>query len=165
MIPCTLYMCWNHWSYQGGFHWESLKPYLQVNAKMLNNIIEEEDDCFVFFYEEVDPEAHAILAELEGECENFPCYWQLIESYINEHMTSSNTHIYITCPEYQCMPWHKKCVRSVTHTNADALTFLADLWGIPLYDDIFESRTLLLIVSRIFLCSDTTRSIQVPASY
>ena len=33
---------------------------------MLNNIIEEEDDCFVFFYEEVDPEAHAILAELEG---------------------------------------------------------------------------------------------------
>ena len=34
---------------------------------MLNNIIEEEDDCFVFFYEEVDPEAHAILAELEGE--------------------------------------------------------------------------------------------------
>ena len=39
----------------------------QVNAKMLNNIIEEEDDCFVFFYEEVDPEAHAILAELEGE--------------------------------------------------------------------------------------------------
>ena len=52
----------------------SLKPYLQVNAKMLNNIIEEEDDCFVFFYEEVDPEAHAILAELEGECENFPCF-------------------------------------------------------------------------------------------
>ena len=34
---------------------------------MLNNIIEEEDDCFVFFYEEVDPEAHAILAELEGD--------------------------------------------------------------------------------------------------
>ena len=33
---------------------------------MLNNIIDEEDDCFVFFYEEVDPEAHAILAELEG---------------------------------------------------------------------------------------------------
>ena len=39
---------------------------MQVNARMLNNIIEEEDDCFVFFYEEVDPEAHAILAELEG---------------------------------------------------------------------------------------------------
>ena len=38
----------------------------EVNAKMLNNIIEEEDDCFVFFYEEVDPEAHSILAELEG---------------------------------------------------------------------------------------------------
>ena len=34
---------------------------------MLNNILEQEDDCFVFFYEEVDPEAHAILAELEGE--------------------------------------------------------------------------------------------------
>ena len=33
---------------------------------MLNNIIEEEDDCFVFFYEDVDPEAHAILSELEG---------------------------------------------------------------------------------------------------
>ena len=48
---------------------------------MLNNIIEEEDDCFVFFYEEVDPEAHAILAELEGECENFPCFWQRFESY------------------------------------------------------------------------------------
>ena len=44
-----------------------LNLFLQVNAKMLNNIIEEEDDCFVFFYEEVDPEAHAILAELEGE--------------------------------------------------------------------------------------------------
>ena len=33
---------------------------------MLNNIIEEEDDCFVFFYDEVDPDAHAILSELEG---------------------------------------------------------------------------------------------------
>ena len=33
---------------------------------MLNNIIEEEDDCFVFFYEEIDPDAHAILSELEG---------------------------------------------------------------------------------------------------
>ena len=33
---------------------------------MLNNIIEEEDDCFVFFYDSVDPDAHAILAELEG---------------------------------------------------------------------------------------------------
>ena len=38
----------------------------EVNLKMLNNIIEEEDDCFVFFYNEVDPDAHAILAELEG---------------------------------------------------------------------------------------------------
>ena len=34
---------------------------------MLDNIIEEEDDCFVFFYNEVDPDAHAILAELEGD--------------------------------------------------------------------------------------------------
>ena len=33
---------------------------------MLNNIIEEEDDCFVFFYDDVDPDAHAILSELEG---------------------------------------------------------------------------------------------------
>ena len=39
----------------------------QVNLKMLNNIIEEEDDCFVFFYDEVDPDAHAILSELEGK--------------------------------------------------------------------------------------------------
>ena len=39
---------------------------MQVNLKMLNNIIEEEDDCFVFFYDEVDPDAHAILSELEG---------------------------------------------------------------------------------------------------
>ena len=39
---------------------------------MLNNIIDEEDDCFVFFYEEVDPEAHAILAELEGG--NYFCF-------------------------------------------------------------------------------------------
>merc|ERR1719400_195584 len=37
----------------------------EVNARMLNNIIDEEDDCFVFFYESVDPDAHAILAELE----------------------------------------------------------------------------------------------------
>ena len=34
---------------------------------MLNNIIEEEDDCFVFFYDQVDPDAHAILSELEGK--------------------------------------------------------------------------------------------------
>ena len=39
---------------------------MQVNLKMLNNIIEEEDDCFVFFYDQVDPDAHAILSELEG---------------------------------------------------------------------------------------------------
>jgi hypothetical protein len=39
---------------------------MQVNLKMLNNILEEEDDCFVFFYADNDPEAHAILAELEG---------------------------------------------------------------------------------------------------
>ena len=52
------------------FHFIYLFIYLfilQVNLKMLNNIIEEEDDCFVFFYDSVDPEAHAILAELEGK--------------------------------------------------------------------------------------------------
>ena len=38
----------------------------QVNLKMLNNILEEEDHCFVVFYQENDPEAHSILAELEG---------------------------------------------------------------------------------------------------
>ena len=43
------------------------KKFMQVNLKMLNNIIEEEDDCFVFFYNEVDPDAHAILSELEGK--------------------------------------------------------------------------------------------------
>jgi hypothetical protein len=36
---------------------------------MLNNILEEEDHCFVFFYGEKDPDAHAILAELEGKVE------------------------------------------------------------------------------------------------
>ena len=34
---------------------------------MLNNILEEEDDCFVFFYAENDPDAHSVLAELEGK--------------------------------------------------------------------------------------------------
>ena len=38
----------------------------EVNLKMLNNILEEEDHCFVFFYAEKDPDAHAILTELEG---------------------------------------------------------------------------------------------------
>ena len=46
---------------------------------MLNNIIEEEDDCFVFFYEEVDPEAHAILSELEG----IPQFQSISISYIS----------------------------------------------------------------------------------
>ena len=44
---------------------------------MLNNIIEEEDDCFVFFYESVDPDAHAILAELEGK------HWGSLGSILN----------------------------------------------------------------------------------
>ncbi len=38
----------------------------EVNMKMLNNILEAEDHCFVFFYAEKDPDAHAILTELEG---------------------------------------------------------------------------------------------------
>jgi len=37
----------------------------EVNLKMLNNILEEESDCFVFFYGEHDPDAHSLLAELE----------------------------------------------------------------------------------------------------
>ena len=40
---------------------------------MLNNILEEEDDCFVFFYEENDPDAHSVLAELEGR------FWRQIK--------------------------------------------------------------------------------------
>lgn len=32
---------------------------------MLENILQEEDDAFVFFYEENDTEAHTILDELE----------------------------------------------------------------------------------------------------
>ena len=42
---------------------------------MLNNILEEEDDCFVVFYKENDPEAHSILAELEGIPEKYN--WEL----------------------------------------------------------------------------------------
>ena len=38
----------------------------EVNIKLLNSILEEEDHCFVFFYAEKDPDAHAILTELEG---------------------------------------------------------------------------------------------------
>jgi len=43
---------------------------------MLNNILEEEDDCFVFFYADNDPEAYAILAELEGNF--FLPFWELL---------------------------------------------------------------------------------------
>ena len=43
---------------------------------MLNNILEEEDDCFVFFYEENDPDAHSVLAELEGR------FWRQIKKMI-----------------------------------------------------------------------------------
>jgi hypothetical protein len=32
---------------------------------MLENILEEEDDAFVFFYEDNDTDAHTILEELE----------------------------------------------------------------------------------------------------
>ena len=37
----------------------------QVNLAMLENILEEEDDAFVFFYEDNDTDAHTILEELE----------------------------------------------------------------------------------------------------
>lgn len=65
---------------------------MQVNLKMLNNIIEEEDDCFVFFYDEVDPDAHAILSELEGNniTDNtileFADFKYLISNSINSHI-------------------------------------------------------------------------------
>ena len=32
---------------------------------MLENILTEENDAFVFFYDKSDPEAHTILEELE----------------------------------------------------------------------------------------------------
>ena len=35
---------------------------------MLENILEEEDDAFVFFYEDNDTDAHTILEELEQVC-------------------------------------------------------------------------------------------------
>ena len=37
----------------------------EVNAAMLENILTEENDAFVFFYDKTDPEAHTILEELE----------------------------------------------------------------------------------------------------
>ena len=37
----------------------------EVNAAMLENILTEENDAFVFFYDKSDPEAHTILEELE----------------------------------------------------------------------------------------------------
>ena len=37
----------------------------EVNAAMLENILNEENDAFVFFYDKSDPEAHTILEELE----------------------------------------------------------------------------------------------------
>ena len=33
---------------------------------MLENILSDEEDAFVFFYSDTDPEAHAILEELES---------------------------------------------------------------------------------------------------
>ena len=53
---------------------------MQVNLKMLNNIIEEEDDCFVFFYDSVDPDAHAILAELEGNDQGLGFNFQMTQA-------------------------------------------------------------------------------------
>ena len=37
----------------------------EVNSAMLENILTEENDAFVFFYDKSDPEAHTILEELE----------------------------------------------------------------------------------------------------
>ena len=37
----------------------------EVNIAMLENILDDEDDAFVFFYDEDDPNAHTILEELE----------------------------------------------------------------------------------------------------
>ena len=37
----------------------------EVNAAMLENILTEENDAFVFFYDKSDPEAHTVLEELE----------------------------------------------------------------------------------------------------
>lgn len=37
----------------------------EVNTAMLDNIVQEETDAFVFFYDANDPEAHTILEELE----------------------------------------------------------------------------------------------------
>ena len=56
---------------------------------MLNNIIEEEDDCFVFFYDEVDPEAHAILSELEGKI----CWVKFVMSYLNASISADISNI------------------------------------------------------------------------
>ena len=39
--------------------------FIQVNLAMLENILEDEDDAFVFFYEETDTYADTILEELE----------------------------------------------------------------------------------------------------
>ena len=49
---------------------------------MLNNIIEEEDDCFVFFYEDIDPDAHAILSELEGIPQTYSRYYSSSDRYV-----------------------------------------------------------------------------------
>ena len=37
----------------------------EVNLAMLENILDDEDDAFVFFYDGDDPDAHTILEELE----------------------------------------------------------------------------------------------------
>jgi hypothetical protein len=63
---------------------------------MLNNILEEEDDCFVFFYENHDPEAHAILAELEGR-NSFHLILQTMQASLNSVALSA-----FFCPFNYC---------------------------------------------------------------
>lgn len=46
-------------------HLATCHAIFQVNLAMLENILEEEEDAFVFFYEDNDTDAHTILEELE----------------------------------------------------------------------------------------------------
>ena len=72
---------------------------------MLNNIIEEEDDCFVFFYDDVDPDAHAILSELEG-------MYTVMFTYKIQTLMMQQQSIYI----------HNICKKS-NHITSSCITF------------------------------------------
>ena len=72
---------------------------------MLNNIIEEEDDCFVFFYDDVDPDAHAILSELEG-------MYSVMFTYKIQTLMMQQQSIYI----------HNICKKS-NHITSSCITF------------------------------------------